>query len=85
MVSVKAVSRVIAPAVCVLVLGAAASPATADRPGPCASDKWFVSPPAPGDEAADHNGNGLICVRGVHGNGSSVFHGITVVDDHPEA
>ena len=50
----------------------AASGATADAPFPCPPNGgWFLTPPSPGDVFFDHNGDGLICVKGVNGQGSS--------------
>lgn len=77
------VSFVLLLAVGMLSLGAA--PAFAD-PDPCPPN-FFLTPPAPGDEHVDRNGNGLICIKiiffqtGGHGGGNSVVPGVVVKDD----
>jgi len=68
-------------AVGMLSLGAA--PAFA-APDPCPAGFFpFPVPPAPGDESADRNGNGLVCFKVIpgQGNGNSVVPGIVVTDD----
>jgi hypothetical protein len=61
----------------------AASGAKAAAPFPCPpEDGWFLTPPSPGDVFYDKNGDGLICVKGVPGRGSSVdVPGFTARDD----
>jgi hypothetical protein len=65
-------------AVGMLSLGAA--PAFAD-PDLCPPG-FFPAPPAPGDAAADRNGDGLICVKFIGGQGgNSEIPGFVVIDD----
>jgi hypothetical protein len=64
------------------VLGTSAAVASAD-PAPC-PPSFVLTPPAPGDEGIDRNGNGLICVHQVGGQGgNSEFPGFTTKDDNP--
>jgi hypothetical protein len=54
----------------------------AEAPFPCPPDGWFLTEPSPVDVFYDHNGDGLICVKGVPGRGSSVdVPGFTARDD----
>jgi hypothetical protein len=90
-VSLTGVKRMVGSAVCVCVLGLGAAPALADQStasaqqvGPCPSGEWSASAPAPGDEGVDRNGNGVICVLVIGGQGgNSVVPGVVVIDDIP--
>jgi hypothetical protein len=67
-----------------IVLALAVSPAgNASAPFPCPpEDGWFLTEPSPGDVFFDLNGDGLICVKGVPGRGSSRdVPGFTAMDD----
>jgi hypothetical protein len=59
------------------------APPAGSQPPQCPKGPgWFVSPPSPGDVVVDRNGNGLICVIGVQGRGSSRdVPGFSVTDD----
>lgn len=49
---------------------------------PSVEGGWFLTPPSPGDTVVDRNGDGLICVKGVPGRGSSRdVPGFSVKDD----
>jgi len=62
------------------IMGTSATLASAE-PAPC-PPSFFLTPPAPGDEGTDRNGNGLICVHPVGGaGGNSEVPGFTTKDD----
>jgi hypothetical protein len=69
------------------MVGAPAALSDGNGVGPqkaCPSDEagWFLTPPSPGDTVVDRNGDGLICVKGVNGRGSSRdVPGFSVTDD----
>jgi hypothetical protein len=67
----------------VIAAAAAVAPAATAQPPQCPKGPgWFLSEPSPGDVVVDRNGNGLICVIGVHGRGSSRdVPGFSVTDD----
>jgi len=82
-------AAVVAAAVAALMgtTGHASSKRVVQAQGPdkaCPSDEagWFLTPPSPGDRVVDRNGDGLICVKGVNGRGSSRdVPGFSVRDD----
>lgn len=66
-----------------LMVGVATVPAAAAPGGGC--PRGFESfSPAPGDERADRNGDGQICVRFLRGGsgGNSVVPGVVIIDNN---
>ncbi len=62
------------------MLSLTAAPAFAD-PDPCPPN-FFLTPPVPGDAHVDRNGDGLVCIKFIGGQGgNSVVPGVVVKDD----
>jgi hypothetical protein len=68
----------------VLLIATGVFTPTFAEPAPCPSSFLpFPIPVAPGDEGVDRNGNGLVCIKPVpgQGGGNSTVEGFVVKDD----